>query len=99
VADNQTRPGGPSGRLAVALALGGWVLGWCLWPGPQGFLQPEVTLSAQMLWAVGMAVIFGVAVASVRRGPGRWQTAGCLAMIICFAGIWMVADRLIEAAL
>jgi len=99
VAGEQTRPTGPSGRVAVVLAILGWALVWCLWPGPSRFLPPEHPLFAQAAWAVGMTVVFAVAVASVRRGPARWQTAGCLAMIICLAGIWMVASRLAEVAL
>jgi hypothetical protein len=82
------------GRIVVAVALCGWGLAfvWLALSKTRG-MEDEL-LIATAVWAAGMALVLGWAMASVRRGPAGGRAAAGSALFLCSVGILCVVVRL-----
>ena len=84
------------GRLVLMVAFSGLI--------PQLFSMSiskvrgfrDELLIGDAVWAVGMAVVLGWAVASARRGPADGRASAGCALLICLIGVVYVAVELVR---
>jgi hypothetical protein len=82
------------GRIVLVVALCGWGLAfvWQALAKLRGIEDELLIATAE--WAVGMALVLGWAMASVRRGPKGGRRAAGVALLICLVGIVCVVVKL-----
>ena len=88
--------GGLLGGCALALALCGLVVAfiWRQLARPRG-IEVELLIQ-QAVWAVGMTLAFGLAIASIRKSTGQQPRAAYLALCISLLGIGCIFVRLVS---
>jgi hypothetical protein len=85
---------GVSGKFALYLVIGWLVFAW-LWPPARRFREPGIDLIEDAAWATGMAILSGIALASIRRGPSLHVVYGYVALAICVLSIVVVMTLIV----
>jgi hypothetical protein len=81
------------GRIVLVVALCGWGLAF-VWLAAAKLRIKDELLICRAVWAAGMALVLGWAMASVRRGPVGGRAAAGGAVFLCLVGILCVVVKL-----